>query len=88
MKLNNEFVIKNVAGTNVAMPVGDSENQFNGVIKLNSVGEFIFKLLENETDIDSVVKALTENYDVSAETAKNSAEKFIDELRKSGLLSE
>ena len=46
MKLKYQFVINNVAGETVAVSVGDTSGRFNGYIKLNETGAFIFKKLK------------------------------------------
>lgn len=88
MKLKYNFIVRNVAGQSVALAVGDDNKKFNGMIKLNSVGEFIFKLLENEISLDEIISKLTEKYDVSAEEAKNSVESYLSVLRENELLNE
>ena len=47
MKLKYEFVINNVAGETVAVSVGNNDGRFNGYIKLNETGAFIFKMLKD-----------------------------------------
>ena len=88
MKLKYNFIVREVAGQSVALAVGDDNKYFNGMIKLNSVGEFIFKLLENDTSVDEIVSKITDTYDVSAEDAKVSVEKYLTVLRQNDLLFE
>ncbi len=88
MKLKYNFIVRNVAGQSVALCVGEENNKFNGMIKLNSVGEFIFKLLENDITTEEIVNKLTESYDVSAEEAKKSIEPYLEVLRTNELLIE
>ena len=45
MKLKYQFVINNVAGETIAVSVGDNDGRFNGYIKLNETGSFIYKML-------------------------------------------
>ena len=88
MKLKHNFIVRNVAGQSVALAVGNDDSKFNGMIKLNSVGEFIFKLLENDITTDEIVNKITENYDVSAEQAKSAIEPYLETLRAKNLLIE
>ena len=88
MKLKHNFIVRNVAGQSVALAVGNDDSKFNGMIKLNSVGEFIFKLLENDITTDEIVNKITENYDVSAEQAKSAIEPYLETLREKNLLIE
>ena len=88
MKLKYKFIIRSVAGNSVALAVGDDNQKFNGMIKLNSVGEFIFKLLEKEITLDGIISEITNKYDVSAEDAKEATLPFIDTLRQNGVIEE
>ncbi len=88
MKLKYKFIVREVAGQSVALPVGEDSKNFNGMIKLNSVGEFIFKLLENDMTTEQIITAITEKYDVTAEDAKPSVESFLDTLKQKSLITE
>ncbi|MBR6681603.1 MAG: PqqD family protein [Clostridia bacterium] len=88
MKLKYEFVVRDVAGQVVALPTGADSAEFNGMIKLNSVGEFIFKMLANETTLDEILEAITKEYGASADEARASVESYIETLRENGLLAE
>lgn len=88
MKLKYEFVVRDVAGQVVALPAGKDSAQFNGMIKLNSVGEFIFKKLANETNLEEILSEVSKEYDVSADEARASVESYLEVLRSNGLLEE
>ncbi len=88
MKLKYEFVVRDVAGQIVALPAGKDSSEFNGMIKLNSVGEFIFKKLANDTTLDEILADLTKEYGVSPEEAKTSVVSYIEVLRSNDLLAE
>ena len=88
MKLKYNFIVRNVAGQSVALAVGNDNAKFNGMIKLNSVGEFIFKLLENNITEEEILNKITEEYDISAEEAKSSVENYLAVLRQNELIEE
>ncbi len=88
MKLKYNFIVRNVAGQSVALAVGQDNAKFNGMIKLNSVGEFIFKLLANEITVEEIVSKITEEYDVSKEEATSNLEEYFKILRDNDLLVE
>ncbi|MBE7056565.1 MAG: PqqD family protein [Ruminococcaceae bacterium] len=87
MKLKYKFVVRTVGGKKVAVAVGTDNEKFNGMIKLNDTGEFIFSMLNSgdfsETEL---VEKIMEKYDVDMENAKNSVASYIDVLNKNGLL--
>lgn len=87
MKLRYRFVINQVAGETVAVSVGNTEGSFNGFIKLNETGAFIFKKLESETDRESLIDAVLDEYpDASREDAAESVDKLIERLNEAELL--
>ncbi|MBR5472682.1 MAG: PqqD family protein [Clostridia bacterium] len=87
MKLKYDFVINNVAGETVAVSVGDNDGRFNGYIKLNETGAFIFKALKKDTTRDDVINALMAEYpDATKEDAAESVDSLIEQLKRAELL--
>lgn len=86
MKLKCDFVINNVAGETVAVSVGNS-GSFNGYIKLNETGAFIFKMLKKDTSVEEIVSAIVREYpDATPEDARDSVNNLIEQLNKAELL--
>lgn len=88
MKLCGEFVIRQVMDQTVAIPVGQTALQLNGMILLNDVSKVIWDCLECETDVESIATALTDAFEVSADEARIDSLEFLDKLRKMQLLEE
>lgn len=87
MKLKYDFVINNVAGETVAVSVGDNDGRFNGYIKLNETGAFIFKILKKDTTREAIIKALCAEYpDATDKDAAESVDTLIEQLNKAELL--
>ncbi|MBQ2934531.1 MAG: PqqD family protein [Clostridia bacterium] len=86
MKLKCDFVINNVAGETVAVSVGNNDS-FNGYIKLNETGAFIFKMLKKDTTVEEIVNAILKEYpDATAEAASESVNNLIEQLQGAELL--
>ena len=43
MKIKEGFILRNVAGSFVVVPVGDATIDFNGMMNLNETGAFLFE---------------------------------------------
>ena len=56
MKLKKGFVLREVAGETVVVPV-EAELNFNGMITLNEAAKVLWSVLENETSTEDLVKA-------------------------------
>ena len=85
MKIKKGFILREVAGNNIVVAVGDAVKSFNGVINVNETGAFLWKLLENDTTEEKLVTALLEEYDVAEELAKKDVNAFINKLAEAGL---
>lgn len=80
MKIEKEFVLREIAGDYVIIPTGKTVLEFNGLATINEVGVFLWKLLQDEISEDELVKRLLEEYDVDEETARADVAEFIEVL--------
>ena len=85
MKLKDGFVLREIAGETVVIPVNGDLN-LNHIITLNGTGLFLWKLLEQETDEDAVLSALLAEYEVDESVAKSHVAAFINELKEHDFL--
>ena len=88
MKLRGEFVVRQIMDNTMAIPVGQTALQLNGMILLNDVSKIIWEALEQETDLETIVTAVTDVFEVSAEEARTDILEFIEKLRTMQLLDE
>ncbi len=86
MKIKDGYLLKEVAGNYVVVPVGNVD--FDGMISLNQTGVCIWKLLETDTDFDHLLSQFLCEYDIDGETAKADLNAFLTKLRDAGLLYE
>ena len=49
MKVKSEYILRELAGQNIVVPIGSEAVNFNGVITLNNSGKRLFKKLKEET---------------------------------------
>jgi len=86
MKIKEGFIKSNLGDECVVVPVGAQTVDFRGLITLNETGEFIWEILQNESEISDVVSELTKEYDIDEATAKADAEEFVKILSEKGFL--
>ena len=80
MKLKQGFVLREVAGETVVVPV-EAELNFNGMITLNEAAKVLWNVLENETSTEDLVKAILSEFDVDEKTAQNDVDAFVQKLK-------
>lgn len=88
MKLNQNFVLREIAGEAMLVPTGEISAKINGFIALNEVGAVIVKKLAEACEISDIVKALTDEFDVDEETALRDAESFLKGLRENEVVTD
>jgi hypothetical protein len=87
MKIKNGFAKREIAGSNVVVPVGNTSRDFNGMITLNESGSFFWDCFCNDITIDDAVKMITAEYDVDSTTARKDVESFIALLKENDLIA-
>lgn len=88
MKIRENFIVRNVAGENLVVPLSDSGVDFNAVITLNESGKLLWDVLVNGSDYDGLLAALTAEYEIDEATAKADLDKFIDSLKQNNILED
>lgn len=86
MKIKKGFLLKEIANSYIVVAVGSATKDFDGAITLNSVSAFLWKQLENESTIESLVTALVNEYEVDNETATNDVQEFVKKIQEAGLV--
>ncbi len=82
MKIKKELIKRNIAGDVILVPVGSASLDLKGLITLNEAAEVIWDALPEAESVDDLVKAITEVYDVDAETAAQDVNALLEKLRE------
>ena len=86
MKIKEGFVLKEIAGSHMVVPLGSQVANFSSIIKLSESGAFLWSLLSEDKTIDELVYALLGEYDVDEIKAREDIEKFIKKLDDADLI--
>jgi hypothetical protein len=86
LKLKGDFVLREIAGETILVPVGRTALAFNGIITLNQTGIEIWKGLQEEKSREEILAALLEQFEVAADTAAEDMDAFLETLREHDLI--
>ena len=86
MKLNENYILKTVAGMPVVVPVGDAVNNIHGMIALNGPAETIWQSLEKGENYDEIVAAVKAEYDAPEDIIKKDLDAFLEKLKNYNIL--
>lgn len=87
MKLKYNFVTNEVAGKIVAVAVGGDLEKFNGFIKMNDTGAYIFNILKSDVTEEEIVAAMKKDYeDAAEEEIRETVSEFVGKLKEADVL--
>lgn len=86
MKIADGFILDTVGGEYVAISLDYSETRFSGMIKLTGVGAYLWELLLEDKNENELITAVTEKYSIDETTAARDIKRFLQQLRKNGIL--
>lgn len=86
MKINDGFVLREVAGTWVVLPLVKGFSDFNGMITLNESACLLWRRLESGATREELVALLTEEYEVTEDLASADVDKFLSKIGEAGCL--
>lgn len=88
MKLCGEYIVRKVMDDVVALPVRQTALGRNDMILLNDVSKMIWDCLERGADVEEIVSAVTDAFEVSAHEARTDIVEFCSQLRSLQLLED
>ena len=87
MRIEKEFVLREIAGDYIVVPTGKAVLEFNGLISVNEVGASIWNMLQKEVTFEELLQGILNEYDVEEEIAKQDIQEFLDKLIENGILT-
>ena len=81
------YVHRKLAKNDVLISVGANVANFNGYIALNPTASFLWDALAQPRTADTLADLLTEEFDVSRETAQTDVAEFLEMLTKNAMVT-
>jgi hypothetical protein len=86
MKIKEDLMLRNINEDWIIIPMGERLAEFNGIVKTNQSGSFIWKLLEEAKSREEIIAAMLQEYDIDEETAAFEFDTFLNTLLKANML--
>lgn len=80
MRLIEDHILRRVHGNVVLVPLSDNETDFKGMIVLNHSGEFVCRMLQQDTNRERLIEGLTQEYEMKPEQVAADLDAFLSEL--------
>ena len=88
MKRKDGFVMRKVGERWVVVAVGEASKKFNGMVRMNDSGAFLYRQLEEEKTREELASAMMQEYDIDEATALKGVDKFLETVADTGILED
>lgn len=86
MKIKEGFILKEMAGSWVVVPLGEKLVNFEMMMTLNETGAFLWEQLKEDKTEEDLVAALLAEYNVEKEVAAKDVSEFVQKLKEKEVL--
>lgn len=86
MKIKNGFMLREIAGSWVVVPIGERVVEFNGLIALSESGAMLWKRMEDGAEEEDLIQVILNEYEIDEATARMDVQAFITATRERGLI--
>lgn len=86
IKITDGFILREIAGTWVVIPVGAKIVDFSGIVNLSESGALLWEKLEKGASEQDLVEAVMGEYHVDELDAESDVQEFLADMKAQGLV--
>lgn len=86
MRIKEGFILRKLGAEYVAVAMGQARKDFNGLVRMNETGKFLWESLKEEKTRAELLEALMAEYDADRNTVAEDLDEFLELLKGAGLL--
>jgi methyltransferase-like protein len=79
---SSSIVTRKTGNEYVLVPITNNIADMNSVYTLNETGAYIWELIDGQKNVEEIITALTEEYDIDKQNAEADVFTFIDNMSK------
>jgi hypothetical protein len=88
MKIKDGFILREIAGSYIVVPIGERVVDFNGIITLSETGAFLWKHIQTGNNEEDLITALLDEYEIDTATACADVTEFLNSMKSGGLMED
>lgn len=88
MKTNENYILREIDGESILIPIGEASEHLNGMIHLTPTAAFIWKEVDNSNCLEEIIQKLIGKYEVTEEIARRDIYGFLSEFYKRQMVLE
>lgn len=84
MKKKENFILSNIAGEHIMMPVGPTALKFSGLILANDVSAFIWDNIEKADSPEEMAELICGQFEADYDEVQKDVTLLFEEMKKAG----
>lgn len=88
MRTNENYILREIDGESILIPIGEASEHLNGMIHLTPTAAFIWKEVDNSNCLEEIIQKLMGKYEVTEEIARRDIYGFLSEFYKRQMVLE
>ena len=86
MKIKEGFLLREIAGTHIVVPIGERVIDFKGMMILNDVSADVWVFMGEHRSYKDILDYILDTYEVDKHTAEGDLNNLIEQMEESGVL--
>ena len=82
-----DFVFRRIEGETILVPIRSGVGDLDCIYSLNAIGALVWERLDGKTAASEIGRAISAEYDVSAEQAEADLAEFLTEMKSIGAVA-
>jgi len=82
----NDFVARDISGETIIVPIRNKVGDLGSIYTLNEVGSTIWQLIDGKKNVNEIIEAVCNAYEVTSEVAEKDSLEFLNTLKEAGLI--
>ena len=86
MKAAKGFILRNVVGEYILMPVDDKIAEFNGTVLMNKLSAFVWEKLQTSVSREEILGDILQEFEIDEATAAKDLDELLAGMQELGIL--
>lgn len=86
MQIKKEFILREIAGDYVLVPIGKTASEFKGLFPLSETGALIWEMLSSAENEEEIINRILGEYEADRETVTADVKEFLKKLHNFGII--
>ncbi|MBQ1310265.1 MAG: PqqD family protein [Blautia sp.] len=86
MKAAKGFILRNVVGEYILMPVDDKIAEFNGTVLMNKLSAFVWEKLQTSVSREEILGDILQEFEIDEATASKDLDELLAGMQELGIL--